>query len=318
MSLQKALDDIEKRFGKGAAIKMDERPSFERTSSGSLKFDKALGGGYPVGKIIEFYGEEQTGKSGWALAAIREVQKKGGKCVYVDAEYTLDVAYAEANGVNTNELILIQPNNGDEAIEMVRALINSEEIRMVIVDSVAALIPKAELEGEAGEAKMGLHARLMSQFMRQITGTSDKNKCTVIFINQLRDKIGGYVVGKTTTGGNALKFYASVRVEIKKSTAIKDGDKEIGFLQKISITKNKCSASVKEPFEIDIIRGIGVDSLKELIDVCVECEIVTKKGAWYSYGDVKLGMGIEKTKITLNDNPELVEELKEKVKEVWK
>jgi recombination protein RecA len=282
--------------------------------SGSLGLDIALGiGGYPRGRVIEIYGPESSGKTTLTLHAIAEVQRKGGIAAFIDAEHAFDRFYAEKLGVDTENLIISQPDNGEQALEIADNLIRSGAIDLIVVDSVAALTPKAEIEGEMGESKVGLHARLMSQALRKLTGTISKTNCTCIFINQLREKIGVMFGNpETTTGGNALKFYASVRLDIRRSTQIKDGDVAVGNRVKVKVVKNK----VAPPFrvaEFDILYGEGISKVGEIIDLGVATEVISKSGSWFSYGDTKLGQGRDGVKGILKDNPELCDEIEAQI-----
>jgi recombination protein RecA len=288
----------------------------ESISSGSLGIDLALGvNGYPKGRIIEIYGPESSGKTTLTLHAIAEAQKAGGIAAFIDAEHAFDRTYAEKLGVDIENLIISQPDNGEQALEIAENLIRSGAIDIVVIDSVAALTPKSEIEGEMGDSKMGLHARLMSQALRKLTGTISKTNCTVFFINQLREKIGVMFGNpETTTGGNALKFYASIRIDIRRSTQIKDGDNVIGNRTKVKIVKNK----VAPPFKIaefDIMYGEGVSKTGEILDLAVEFEIIKKAGSWFSYGETKLGQGRDAVKSLIKDNPELADELEVKIKD---
>lgn len=287
----------------------------ETISSGSLGIDLALGvGGYPRGRIVEIYGPESSGKTTLTLHAIAEAQKAGGIAAFIDAEHAFDRNYAEKLGVDIENLIISQPDNGEQALEIAENLIRSGAIDIVVIDSVAALTPKSEIEGEMGDSKMGLHARLMSQALRKLTGTISKTNCTVFFINQLREKIGVMFGNpETTTGGNALKFYASVRLDIRRSTQIKDGDNVLGNRTKVKVVKNK----VAPPFKIaefDIMYGEGISKTGEILDLAVEFEIIKKAGSWFSYGETKLGQGRDAVKSLIKDNPELADELEEKIK----
>jgi recombination protein RecA len=275
----------------------------------------ALGvGGYPKGRIIEIYGPESSGKTTLTLHAIAEAQKAGGIAAFIDAEHAFDRNYAEKLGVDIENLIISQPDNGEQALEIAENLIRSGAIDIVVIDSVAALTPKSEIEGEMGDSKMGLHARLMSQALRKLTGTISKTHCTVFFINQLREKIGVMFGNpETTTGGNALKFYASVRLDIRRSSQIKDGDNVIGNRTKVKVVKNKVAPPFKTA-EFDIMYGEGVSKTGEILDLAVEFEIIKKSGSWFSYGDTKLGQGRDAVKALIKDNPELAEELEEKIK----
>ncbi len=317
-ALQLTLDKLDKTYGKGTVMKLGDSAveEVEAISSGSLGIDLALGvGGYPRGRIIEIYGPESSGKTTLTLHAIAEAQKAGGIAAFIDAEHAFDRFYAQKLGVDIDNLIISQPDNGEQALEIAENLIRSGAIDLVVIDSVAALTPKSEIEGEMGDSKMGLHARLMSQALRKLTGTISKTNCTVFFINQLREKIGVMFGNpETTTGGNALKFYASVRIDIRKSTQIKDGDNVIGNRTKVKIVKNK----VAPPFrtaEFDIMYGEGVSKVGEVLDLAVEFNIVKKSGSWFSYGETKLGQGRDAVKSLIKDNPELMDELEEKIKE---
>ncbi len=315
--LQSTLDKIEKSYGKGSIMKLGDAPveEIESISSGSINLDMALGiGGYPKGRIIEIYGPESSGKTTLAIHAIAEAQKKGGIAAFIDAEHAFDSNYAKQLGVDTDNLLVSQPDNGEQALEIADNLIRSGAIDIIVIDSVAALTPKSEIEGEMGDSKMGLQARLMSQALRKLTANISKTKCCCIFINQLREKIG-IMFGnpETTTGGNALKFYASVRIDIRRIQAIKDGDTNIGNRVKVKIVKNK----VAPPFrvcEFDLIFGEGISKVGEIIDLGVDYNVIKKSGSWFSYGDTKLAQGREAVKQLLNDNPELAEELEAKIR----
>ena len=316
-ALQLTLDKLDKTYGKGTVMKMGDKAieEVEVISSGSLGVDLALGvGGYPKGRIIEIYGPESSGKTTLTLHAIAEAQKAGGIAAFIDAEQAFDRNYAEKLGVDIENLIISQPDNGEQALEIAENLIRSGAIDIVVIDSVAALTPKSEIEGEMGDSKMGLHARLMSQALRKLTGTISKTNCTVFFINQLREKIGVMFGNpETTTGGNALKFYASVRLDIRRSTQIKDGENVIGNRTKVKIVKNKVAPPFKVA-EFDIMYGEGVSKTGEILDLAVEFEIVKKSGSWFSYGETKLGQGRDAVKSLIKDNPELADELEEKIK----
>lgn len=316
-ALQLTLDKLDKTYGKGTVMKMGDKAieEVETISSGSLGIDLALGvGGYPRGRIIEIYGPESSGKTTLTLHAIAEAQKAGGIAAFIDAEHAFDRNYAEKLGVDIENLIISQPDNGEQALEIAENLIRSGAIDIVVIDSVAALTPKSEIEGEMGDSKMGLHARLMSQALRKLTGTISKTNCTVFFINQLREKIGVMFGNpETTTGGNALKFYASIRLDIRRSTQIKDGDNVLGNRTKVKVVKNK----VAPPFKIaefDIMYGEGISKTGEILDLAVEFEIIKKAGSWFSYGETKLGQGRDAVKSLIKDNPELADELEEKIK----
>ena len=318
-ALKLTMDRMDKAYGKGTVMKMGDAPVIEVESipTGSLTLDIALGvGGYPMGRVVEIYGPESSGKTTLTLHAIAECQRKGGIAAFIDAEHAFDRTYAESLGVNTDDLIVSQPDNGEQALEIADNLVRSGAIDILIVDSVAALTPKAEIEGEMGDARVGLHARLMSQALRKLTGTISKTNCCVIFINQLREKIGVMFGNpETTTGGNALKFYSSVRLDIRRSTQIKDGDRVMGNRTRVKVVKNK----VAPPFrlaEFDIMYGQGISKAGELIDLGVLHEILTKSGSWFSYGDTRLGQGRDTVKQLFIDNPELAEEVEAKIKAV--
>lgn len=320
-ALQLTLDKLDKTYGKGTVMKLGDTAveEIEVIPSGSLGIDLALGvGGYPKGRIIEIYGPESSGKTTLTLHAIAEAQKNGGIAAFIDAEHAFDRFYAQKLGVDIDNLIISQPDNGEQALEITENLIRSGAIDLVVVDSVAALTPKSEIEGEMGDSKMGLHARLMSQALRKLTSTISKTNCTVFFINQLREKIGVMFGNpETTTGGNALKFYASVRLDIRRSTQIKDGDNIVGNRTKVKVVKNKVAPPFKTA-EFDIMYGEGVSKVGEILDLAVEYEIVKKSGSWFSYGDTKLGQGRDAVKSLIKDNPELMEELETKIKELIK
>ncbi len=316
--LDDAIKQIEKQYGKGSIMKLGERSAvdIDAISSGSIKIDEALGiGGYPKGRIIEIYGPESSGKTTLALHAIAEVQKKGGRAAFIDAENAIDPNYAKNLGVDIDELILSQPDSGEQALEITEMLIRSGAIDLVVVDSVAALVPQAELDGEMGDAHVGLQARLMSKAMRKLSGVMNKSECTAIFINQLREKVG-IMFGnpETTPGGRALKFYSSVRLDVRRSEAIKNGADIIGNKVNVKVVKNK----VAPPFKvaaIEIMYGEGVSYVAELLDLCVDHEIVQKSGAWFSYNGEKIGQGKEAAKQFLRERKELMEELSLKLKE---
>lgn len=320
-ALQLTLDKLDKAYGKGTVMKMGDKAieEVETIPSGSLGLDLALGvNGYPKGRIIEIYGPESSGKTTLTLHAIAEAQKQGGIAAFIDAEHAFDRNYAEKLGVDIENLIISQPDNGEQALEIAENLIRSGAIDIVVIDSVAALTPKSEIEGEMGDSKMGLHARLMSQALRKLTGTISKTHCTVFFINQLREKIGVMFGNpETTTGGNALKFYASVRLDIRRSSQIKDGENVIGNRTKVKVVKNKVAPPFKTA-EFDIMYGEGVSKTGEILDLAVEFEIIKKAGSWFSYGDTKLGQGRDSVKLLIKDNPELADELEQKIKDLIK
>lgn len=320
-ALQLTLDKLDKAYGKGTVMKLGDQAveEVESIPSGSLGVDLALGvNGYPRGRIIEIYGPESSGKTTLTLHAISEAQKAGGIAAFIDAEHAFDRGYAEKLGVDIENLIISQPDNGEQALEIAENLIRSGAIDIVVIDSVAALTPKSEIEGEMGDSKMGLHARLMSQALRKLTATISKTNCTVFFINQLREKIGVMFGNpETTTGGNALKFYASVRIDIRRSSQIKDGENVLGNRTKVKIVKNKVAPPFKTA-EFDIMYGEGVSKTGEILDLAVEFEIIKKSGSWFSYGDTKLGQGRDAVKALIKDNPELAEELELKIKEMIK
>ena len=317
-ALEQVLADIEKQFGKGSIMKLgsDDHLNIETTSSGSIALDVALGvGGYPKGRIVEIYGPESSGKTTFALHAIAEVQKNGGRAAFIDAEHALDPVYAKNLGVNLDELLLSQPDTGEQALDICEALVRSEIIDLVVIDSVAALVPQAEIEGEMGDAHVGLQARLMSQALRKLSGTLNKTKTTAIFINQLREKVG-IMFGnpETTPGGRALKFYSSIRLEVRRADQIKQGDKVIGNRTNVKVVKNK----VAPPFRtacVDIMYGEGVSKEGELVDLASEIDILEKSGAWYSYNGEKVGQGKENVKLYLKENPEIRDEIENKVRE---
>ena len=319
-ALQKVLSDIEKQFGKGAIMRLGDNSHMELdvTSSGSLSLDIALGvGGYPKGRIIEIYGPESSGKTTLALHAIAEVQKNGGRAAFIDAEHALDPVYAKSLGVDINELLLAQPDTGEQALEICEALVRSEAVNIVVIDSVAALVPKAEIDGEMGDSHVGLQARLMSQALRKLAGTINKTQTTAIFINQLREKVGVMFGNpETTTGGRALKFYASVRIDVRRSDALKIGDNIIGNRTNIKIVKNKVAPPFKTAV-VDIMYGEGISREGEIIDLGSECGVLEKSGAWYAYNGEKIGQGKENVKLFLKDHPELEKEMEEKIREFY-
>jgi recombination protein RecA len=318
-ALKLTLDKLDKTYGKGAVMKLGDTvvEEVDVIPSGSLGLDTALGvGGYPKGRVIEIYGPESSGKTTLTLHAIAEAQKSGGIAAFIDAEHAFDRFYAEKLGVDIDNLIISQPDHGEQALEIADNLIRSGAIDLVVIDSVAALTPKSEIEGEMGDSKVGLHARLMSQALRKLTGTISKTHCTVIFINQLREKIGVMFGNpETTTGGNALKFYSSVRLDIRRSTQIKDTDGSVlGNKTRVKVVKNKVAPPFKTA-EFDIMYGEGVSKVGEILDLGVAYEIVKKSGSWFSYGDTKLGQGRDAVKTILLDNPELSEEIESKIRE---
>ena len=318
LALQDALKMIQKQYGQGSIMKLGERASVtvDAISSGSLVLDKALGiGGYPKGRIIEIYGPESSGKTTFALHAIAEVQKKGGKAAFIDAEHAIDPSYAKNLGVNIDELILSQPDSGEQAMEIAEILIKSDAVDLIVVDSVAALVPQVELDGEMSDQTVGVQARLMSKALRKLAGALNKKECTIIFINQLREKVGVFYGNpETTTGGRALKFYASVRLEIRKGEAIKINNELMGNAVNIKVVKNK----VAPPFKVasvDIIYGQGISKEGEIIDLASEFDIVRKSGSWYEYDGVKIAQGREAAKQWLKNNPEEKEKISDKVRE---
>ena len=317
-ALQATLDRLDKSYGKGAVMRLGDDPSesLEVIKSGSITLNRALGvGGFPKGRVIEIYGPESSGKTTLAIHAIAEAQKKGGIAAIIDAEHAFDQFYAQNLGVDIENLLISQPDNGEQALEIADNLIRSGAIDIIVIDSVAALTPKAEIEGEMGDSQMGLQARLMSKALRKLTGTISKANTCCIFINQLREKIGVMFGNpETTTGGNALKFYSSVRIDIRRSSAIKNADKVIGNRTRVKIVKNK----VAPPFQqaaFDIMYGEGISKVGEIIDLGVDLNIISKSGSWYAYGETKLGQGRDAVKEILKDNPELFEELENKIVE---
>ena len=316
-ALQMAMDKLEKTYGKGAVMKLgdDAIEQMEVIPSGSVGLDSALGiGGYPKGRIVEIYGPESSGKTTLAIHAIAEAQKQGGICAIIDAEHAFDKFYAEALGVDTENLLISQPDNGEQALEIADNLIRSGAIDLIVIDSVAALTPRSEIEGEMGDSNVGVQARLMSKALRKLTASISKTKCCCVFINQLREKIGVMFGNpETTTGGNALKFYASVRLDIRRSSQIKDGENAIGNRTKVKVVKNKVAPPFRQA-EFDIIYGHGISLLGEIIDMGVDHNVIKKSGSWFSYGDTKLGQGRDAVKQLLDDNPELKEEIETKVR----
>ena len=319
-ALEQVLSEIEKQFGKGAIMKLgaQEHMEIDVTSSGSLALDVALGvGGYPKGRIIEIYGPESSGKTTFALQAIAEVQKEGGRAAFIDAEHALDPVYAKNLGVDINELLLSQPDTGEQALEICEALVRSEAVNIIVVDSVAALVPKAEIEGDMGDAHVGLQARLMSQALRKLSGTINKTKTIAIFINQLREKVG-IMFGnpETTPGGRALKFYSSIRLDVRKSEQIKIGDSVVGNKTNVKVVKNK----IAPPFRtatVDIMYGEGISKEGEIIDLGVDSNIIEKSGSWFSYKGEKLGQGKENVKLLLKQNTKLKDEIEKQIREFY-
>ena len=319
-NLEAVLADIEKQFGKGAVMRLGDNPHMKMdvVSSGCLSLDIALGiGGYPKGRIIEIYGPESSGKTTFALQAIAEVQKQGGRAAFIDAEHALDPVYAKRLGVNTNELILSQPDTGEQALEICEALVRSEAVSIVVIDSVAALVPQAEIDGEMGDSHVGLQARLMSQALRKLSGTINKTNTIAIFINQLREKVGVMFGNpETTPGGRALKFYSTIRLDIRRNEQLKVGDKVMGNKTTVKVVKNKVAPPFKTAV-VDIMYGEGISREGELIDLGSEAGILEKTGSWYSYNGEKLGQGKENVKLLLKDKPELRDEIEEKVREYY-
>ena len=320
-ALQATLDKIEKDFGKGTIMKLGDQPKFDVSiiPTGSIALDHALGiGGYPRGRVIEIYGPESSGKTTLAIHAIAEAQKTGGIAAIIDAEHAFDRTYAKKLGVNVDTLLISQPDNGEQALEIADSLIRSGAVDIVVIDSVAALTPKAEIEGDMGDSKMGLQARLMSQALRKLTANISKTNTCCIFINQLREKIG-IMFGnpETTTGGNALKFYASVRLDVRKLSQLKDGDDATGNRARVKIVKNKMAPPFRKA-EFDIVFGEGISKVGEIVDLGVELDVIKKSGSWFSYGESKLAQGREAVKQLLKDNPELCEEIETKVREALK
>jgi recombination protein RecA len=316
-ALKQTIERLEKTYGKGVVMKMDDTRSVvvDVISTGSFGLDLALGvGGFPRGRIVEIYGPESSGKTTIALHTIAEAQKKGGICAFIDAEHAFDKLYAENLGIDTSNLLIAQPDDGEQALEIADNLIRSGAIDVLVIDSVAALVPRAEIEGDMGDSKMGLHARLMSQALRKLTGTISKTGCICIFINQVREKIGVMFGNpETTTGGNALKFYASIRLDIRRNAQIKDGDDVMGNRTKVKVAKNK----VAPPFrvvEFDIMYGKGISRAGEVLDIAVDANIIQKSGSWYSYETTKLGQGRDAVKELIQDNPEMMAEIEAKIR----
>lgn len=311
-----ALDQIEKQFGKGSIMKLGEAHAVqvECIPTGSLSLDLALGGGIPKGRVIEVYGPESSGKTTLTLHAIAEIQRQGGTAAFIDAEHALDPAYAKRIGVDTDNLLLSQPDNGEQALEIVETLVRSNAVDLIVVDSVAALVPRAEIEGDMGDSHMGLQARLMSQALRKLTGVINRSKATVIFINQIRMKIGVMFGNpETTTGGNALKFYASVRMDIRRISQIKQGDAVIGNRTRVKVVKNKIAPPFREA-EFDIMYNQGISKTGDVLDLAVARGLVEKSGAWFAYHDTKIGQGREATKQYLQDNPKILDEIDKQVR----
>tara|TARA_B100000927_G_C16441708_1_gene460075 strand:- start:144 stop:1133 length:990 start_codon:yes stop_codon:yes gene_type:complete len=318
-ALQLTLDKMEKSYGKGTVMRLGDTAieNIEAIPSGSLGLDIALGiGGYPRGRVVEVYGPESSGKTTLAIHAIAEAQKKGGIAAFIDAEHAFDKSYASNLGVDIENLLISQPDNGEQALEIADNLIRSGALDILVIDSVAALTPKSEIEGEMGDTSVGLHARLMSKALRKLTGTISKTGCTCIFINQLREKIGVMFGNpETTTGGNALKFYSSVRLDVRRSTAIKDAEGTIGNKTRVKVVKNKVAPPFKQ-VEFDIMYGKGISKSGELLDKAVDLDVIQKSGSWFSYDGDKLGQGRDAVKIIIQDNPELFEQLENKIKEL--
>ena len=315
-TMQDLLKELNKSFGENKVIKVGDgvHVKVETTPTGVMSFDIALGGGFGVGRIIEIYGKESSGKTTLSLLAIAEAQKAGKVCAFIDVEQALDFEYAESLGVNIDDLIVTQPDNGEEALEILDRMIESGMFGIIVFDSVAAIVPKAELEGEMGDQKMGVVARLMAQAMRKITGKTSKTKTTVIMINQIREKIGViYGNPEVTTGGNALKFFSSQRVEVSKGTQLKQGEDIIGYVMKIRVVKNKIAPPFRKA-EVNNMFGSGIDRFKDMLNIAVEKGIIARSGSWYSYDGTKLGQGIDKVADLVKDNPELIEQLEEKIK----
>jgi recombination protein RecA len=319
-TLDQVLSDIEKQFGKGSIMKLGDNShmEIETCSSGSLSLDIALGvGGYPKGRIIEIYGPESSGKTTFALHAIAEIQKQGGRAAFIDAEHSLDPSYAKNLGVNINELLLSQPDTGEQALEICEALVRSHAINIIVIDSVAALVPKAEIDGEMGDSHVGLQARLMSQALRKLSGTISKTNTIAIFINQLREKVGVMFGNpETTTGGRALKFYSSIRLDVRRSEALKMGDGIVGNRTTIKVVKNKVAPPFKSAV-VDIMYGEGVSKTGEIVDLGVEAGVIEKSGAWFAYKGEKLGQGRENVKLLLKENKKLCDEIEKQIREYY-
>lgn len=316
--IKQAISKINKEYGQNSITSFDKDSKIKipRISSGSLGLDYALGGGWPKGRIVEIYGPESSGKTTLALHAIAEVHKTGGVAAFIDAEHAFDPNYAEKLGIevdNKDKFLFSQPMTGDEALEITRELVKTHAVDIIVIDSVAAMIPKAELMGDVGDSKMGLHARMMSQAMRMLTGETNKGKTTIIFINQLRDKIGVmFGSPETTTGGNALKFYSSVRADVRRIGQEKVGDEIVANITRVKVVKNKTAPPFRRA-EFNIVFGLGIDRISELIEMAVEADIIQKSGSWYSYGKIKLGQGFNSVRSIMEDNPELLDEIHKKV-----
>lgn len=319
-ALDQALKQIEKQFGKGSIMRLGEASAtmnIETISSGSLALDIALGvGGLPRGRIIEVYGPESSGKTTVALHAIAEVQRQGGQAAFIDAEHALDPLYAQKLGVNIDEMLISQPDTGEQALEIAEALVRSGAVEIIVIDSVAALVPKAEIEGEMGDSHVGLHARLMSQALRKLSGAINKSKTITIFINQIREKVGVmYGNPETTTGGRALKFYSTIRLEVRRGEALKQGNDVVGNRTKIKVVKNKVAPPFKQ-VEVDIMFGEGISRVGSIVDIGTELDIIQKSGAWYSYGDERLGQGKENAKQFLKEHPDMVNKIDARIREL--